>query len=94
MIRLALPDDTSRDAVDDAALATGLALINILPRTDTYPAQVIYFTPDRRALIHFVDAGPGGMALVVRAEEDAGAEERWADALRGAMAVPPPVEDA
>jgi hypothetical protein len=81
MIRLSLPDDTSRDAVDDMAADAGLFLVNILPRTDAYPAQVIYLTPDRRALVHFVDAGPGARAFVVRAHDDAAAEERWAARL-------------
>ena len=85
MIRLLLADDTPRDAVDDAASRTGLFLVNILPRTDAYPAQTVYFTPDRRALVYFVDAGPGARALLVRTEGDPAAEERWAAALRGAL---------
>jgi len=86
VIRIPLPDDTSRDAVDDAALAAGLALLNVLPRTDTYPAQLVYVTSDRRALVHFVDAGAGALAWVVRAEGDPAVEERWAGVLRAAMA--------
>jgi hypothetical protein len=85
MIRLFLPDDASRDAVEDVACAAGLHLVNILPRTEAYPAQMMYLCPDRRAYVHFVDAGPGARALVVRAEGDPDAEERWADALRRAM---------
>ncbi len=88
MIRIALPDDTSRDAEDDAALAAGLALLNVLPRTDTYPAQRVYVTSDQRALVHFVSAGAGAVAWIVRAEGDPGVEERWAGVLRAAMADP------
>jgi hypothetical protein len=85
VIQVSLPGDTSRDAVDDAALAVGLVLLNILPRTDTYPAQLVYVTPDRRASVHFVDAGAGAVAWVVRAEGYPAIEERWAGALRVAM---------
>jgi hypothetical protein len=87
MIRIPLPDGTSRDAVDDIALAAGLALLNILPRTETLPAQLVYVTSDYRALVHLVDAGP--LAWVVRAQGDPGSatgvEERWAGALRAVM---------
>ena len=86
MIRLVLPDTTPRDALDDAAHALGLLLLNIVPRADTYPAQVIYLTPDRRAAVHLVDEGRGGaLCWVVRAEGDGaeGVEARWAEALRG-----------
>jgi hypothetical protein len=88
MIRISLPDDTSRDAVDDAALAACLALLNITPRTDRFPAQRVYVTSDHRALVHFIDDA-GTVAWVVRAQGDAasatGVEERWAGVLRAAM---------
>jgi len=86
MIRIVLPDATPRDALDDAAAALGLLLLNIIPRTETYPAQVIYLTPDRRAAVHLVDEGSGGaLCWLVRAEGEGAelAEARWADALRG-----------
>jgi hypothetical protein len=86
VISIALPDDTSRDAEDDAALAAGLALLNVLPRTEAYPAQRVYVTPDHLALAHFVNAGAGAVAWVVRAEGDPAVEERWAGVLRAAMA--------
>src|SRR5262249_40896436 len=57
MVRIVLPDATSRDAIDDLAAALGFLLINIVPRTEAYPAQVIYLTPDRRAMVHLVDEG-------------------------------------
>lgn len=89
MIRLVLPDTTPRDALDDAAAALGLLLLNIVPRADSYPAQVIYLTPDRRAVVHLVDEGRGGaLCWVVRAEGEGAeaVEARWAEALRGRLA--------
>lgn len=89
MIRLVLPDAAPRDALDDCAAAAGLLLINIVPRAEAYPAQVLYLTPDRRAIVHLVDEGAGGaLAWVVRAEGEGSeaVEQRWADALREAMA--------
>jgi hypothetical protein len=85
MTRLSLSDDTPRDAVDDAVSSMGLFLVNILPRTDAYPAQAVYLTPDRRALVYYIDAGPGARALLVHTVVDLAAEERWAAALRGAL---------
>lgn len=89
MVRLPLPDGTSRDAIDDAAHAAGLLLLNILPRTESYPAQLVYVTPDRRALVHFVDAGPGAVGWVVRADGDPSTEARWAEVLRAASSDAP-----
>ncbi len=87
MIRIGLPAATPRDAVDDTAASLGFLLVNIVPRTDTYPAQVIYLTPDRQALVHLVDEGAkGSLSWVVRAEGGEGIEERWASALRGGAA--------
>jgi hypothetical protein len=86
MVRIPLDEGTSRDQVDDLAIEVGLALVNIVPRTETHPAQIIYATPDRRALVHLVDAGAEGLSWVVRAEGDGALEERWAGALRAAMA--------
>jgi hypothetical protein len=87
LIRIPLPDDTSRDAVDDIALAAGLALLNILPRADTFPAQRVYATSDHRALVHLIEDGT--LSWVVRAQGNAGSamdvEERWAGVLRAAM---------
>jgi len=84
MIRLILPDSTPRDALDDAAAALGLLLVNIVPRTDAHPAQIVYVTPDRAAAVHLVDEGGGGaLCWVVRGEGEAAAavEARWAEAL-------------
>jgi hypothetical protein len=86
MVRILLDEGTSRDQVDDLALAVGLALVNVVPRTEAHPAQLVYATPDRRAQVHLVDAGDGGLSWVVRAEGDGAVEERWAGALRAAMA--------
>jgi hypothetical protein len=74
----------SRDVADDAAAALGLFLVNIVPGTETYPAQAIYVTPDRGAQIHLVDAA-GALSWVVRAGGDATVEARWSEALRAAM---------
>jgi hypothetical protein len=85
MVRIVLPDATPRDTIDDTAAALGLLLLNILPRTAEYPAQLIYLTPDRQALVHLVDEGAGGaLAWMIRAEAGADVEARWAEALRGA----------
>ncbi|MFT3772827.1 MAG: hypothetical protein QM820_46155 [Minicystis sp.] len=88
MVRIVLPDATSRDTLDDVAAALGLLLVNILPAAETYPAQIIYVTPDRRAAVHLVDEGRGGaLCWAVRGEGD-GAEEaeaRWAEAIRAEL---------
>lgn len=89
MMRLVLPDATPRDDLDDIAAELGLLLINIVPRADTHPAQVIYVTPDRQAAVHLVDEGGAGSLCWVVRGEGASAEEveaRWAEALRGARA--------
>jgi hypothetical protein len=84
MLRIVLPDATSRDDLDDTAASLGFLLVNIVPRTESYPAQVIYLTPDRQALVHLVDAGEQEpLSWVVRAEGGEGIEQRWASALRG-----------
>lgn len=90
MMRIVLPDATPRDALDDAAAELGLLLINIVPKAETFPAQVIYMTPDRRALVHLVDEGASGaLAWVVRAEGQDGAEieARWGASLTQAAGV-------
>ena len=84
MMRIVQKDTTPRDAIDDAAHALGLLLVNIIPKTEAYPAQVIYITPDRQASVHLVDEGQGGaLAWIVKAEgDDAEAiEARWAASL-------------
>jgi hypothetical protein len=75
MIRLALPDTATRDALDDLAVACGLLLVNIVPAGEAHPAQLIYVTPDRRTQIHLIEGvgyvlqGPGevGWEKVLRA---------------------------
>jgi hypothetical protein len=97
MVRLDLPDATPRDAIDDAAAALGLLLVNIVPKTDTFPAQVIYLTPDLTALVHLVDEGAGGaLCYVVRGEGEGAetAEATWSAALGGRFPAPAPVEEA
>jgi hypothetical protein len=84
MMRIVLHDTTPRDALDDAAHALGLLLVNIVPKADAYPAQLIYVTPDREASVHLVDEGEGGaLAWIVKAEGDEAAaiEARWAASL-------------
>lgn len=89
MKRIVLHDTTPRDAIDDAATALGLLLVNIVPKAETYPAQVIYVTPDRRAAVHLVDEGAGGaLCWIVKAEGDdaAAIEARWAASLEKPIA--------
>ena len=89
MIRLVLPDATSRDALDDAAAALGLLLVNIVPRSETFPAQHVYVTPDRAAAVHLVDPGSSGpLCWVIRGEGEAASavEARWAEALGAQIA--------
>jgi hypothetical protein len=81
----------SRDALDDVAAAVGLLLVNLVPAGAGYPAQTIYLTPDRRALVHLVDEGPGGgLCWAVRGEGEGAdaAEAHWAGALRAALEAP------
>jgi hypothetical protein len=76
MIRVVPRDSVSRDDIDDAAFALGFLLVNIVPRSELHPAQVVYVTPDRRGSVHLVE--DGGLSFVVQGDD----EERWAAALR------------
>jgi hypothetical protein len=86
MVRIVLPDATPRDTLDDAAADLGLALVNIVSKTEAHPAQLIYVTPDRRAQVHLVDEGAGG-ALCYVVQGDEVEEARWSGALRARFEV-------
>jgi hypothetical protein len=81
VIRLPLAEGTTRDAVDDLAFAVGLRLVNIVPRTEAFPAQLVYVTPDGAVGAHLVDH-EGALTWILRGEE--AAEQRWAEAIRAA----------
>jgi hypothetical protein len=81
VIRLPLAEGTTRDDVDDLASALGLRLVNIVPRTDAFPAQLVYVTNDGATAAHLVDH-EGALTWILRGEESD--EARWAEALRQA----------
>lgn len=60
--RLLLDREVSRDDVDDAVVALGLKLINVVPESSTHPNQLIYATPDRRGMVHLIQDGHIGVA--------------------------------
>ena len=55
MLRIALREDTTRDAIDDATGEAGFLLVNILPPSATHPAQIIYTTRDRQTFLHLIE---------------------------------------
>jgi len=67
MLRIALREDTTRDAIDDATHEAGFLLVNILPPSATHPAQIIYTTRDRLTFLHLIeDARLGALYFVVQ----------------------------
>lgn len=81
MIRLPMAEGTTRDEVDDLAVAAGLRLVNIVPRTEAFPAQLVYVTEDGAVAAHLVDH-EGSLTWVLRGDD--AAEARWAEAIRRA----------
>ena len=67
MLRIALREDTTRDAIDDATCEAGYLLVNILPPSPTHPAQIIYTTRDRQTFLHLIeDARLGALYFVIQ----------------------------
>ena len=64
MIRLVLAPSVTVDDLDDVVFGLGLVMMNILPAGDAHPAQTIYRTPDRQALVHVIN-DPRAAALLV-----------------------------
>lgn len=65
MIRLVLAESVTVDDLDDLALGVGLLMMNILPAGDAHPAQTIYRTRDRQALVHVIDDARAASLLVI-----------------------------
>ncbi len=65
MIRLVLAESVTVDDLDDLALKVGLVLMNIVPAGDNHPAQTIYRTRDRQALVHVIDDARAASLIVV-----------------------------
>ena len=71
-----LGDAVPDDAVWDACAEIGVRLSNVVHRTSAHPAQSIFVTRDRQTMLHLVDDGAGGRAVIFRgqrAEETAAA---------------------
>lgn len=84
MIRLVLAESVTVDELDDRARSLGLLLMNILPAGDTHPAQTIYRTGDRQALVHVIDDARAPSLLVVVQGPD---EAETAARIRAGIAV-------
>jgi hypothetical protein len=65
MIRLVLAERVTSDDLDDLAVQAGFLLLNLVPAADTHPAQAIYRTRDRRALVHVIDDARAASLIVV-----------------------------
>ncbi len=65
MIRLVLAESVTVDELDDLALGVGLVMMNIVPAADNHPAQTIYRTRDRQALVHVIDDARAASLLVI-----------------------------
>lgn len=84
MIRLVLAERVTSDDLDDLAVRAGFLLLNLIPAADTYPAQAIYRTRDRRALVHVIDDARAASLIVV---VQGPAEAEVVATVRGAVAV-------
>ena len=87
MIHVTLAETVTRDDLDDAAVSAGWLLLNIVPKTAAFPAQVIWATADRRTMIHIIDdPSLASIAVVLQGagEEAAAAVIREKLATRGA----------
>jgi hypothetical protein len=81
--QVALENSVTRDQIDDVLADLGCALVNVVPRSDEHPAQIILVTADRCHLVYVIDdARVAPRAIVIHGEL---AEER-ADAIRRAFA--------
>jgi hypothetical protein len=65
MIRLVLAERVTSDDLDDLAARAGFLLLNLVPAADTHPAQAIYRTRDRQALVHVIDDARAASLIVV-----------------------------
>ena len=72
MIRLVLAESVTVDDLDDLALRVGLVLMNLIPAGDAHPAQTIYRTGDRQALVHVInDPRAASLIVVVQGPDEA-----------------------
>jgi hypothetical protein len=72
MIRLVLDGGVTVDDLDDLAVRVDLVMMNIIPASDAHPAQTIYRTADRQALVHVInDARAASLLVVVQGPDEA-----------------------
>ena len=50
-----LPNGVGSDAIDDAARAMGLRIVNVVPKSDGVPPQVLFARVDGEGHVAFVD---------------------------------------
>jgi hypothetical protein len=82
MARRVLREGVGRDAVDEAVLARGLALVNVLPEGPGRPSQAIYATPGGGTFVHLVEDLRLGVAyLSITGDAAAALDARLAMAL-------------
>lgn len=65
MIRLVLAERVTSDDLDDLVYQAGFLLLNRAPATATHPAQAIYRTRDRQALVHVIDDARSAALVVI-----------------------------
>ena len=99
MERIVLRDGVSLDDVDDARLARGWRVANLVTARPGVPAQQLLLTRDRRHLMHVVDDAQLGVRYlvvsgpepsVVRREIEAALPTVDEESLRGALAAGEP----
>ncbi|MBK8253636.1 MAG: hypothetical protein IPK82_13335 [Polyangiaceae bacterium] len=79
-----LGEAVSRDVVEAACADLGLRLSNVVPKTETHPAQWIFVTRDKVTMVHLMEDPGFGKALVVRGER----ESELSQALLAELGVP------
>lgn len=85
MTRVELPAGFSLDQLDDLVVAQGLQLLDLLPASDTHPAQQIYIDPEARTFLHLVEEPASGrLCFLLQGPSEAALGARidaWIDAL-------------
>jgi len=92
--RIALGEETSRDAIDAAMEANGWRLCNVFVASEKHPFQILFTDAGREGTLHFVDDARLDAAYCL-ASSDALAEQVRAslaaytdDAIRGLAGTP------
>lgn len=65
-----LGEAVSRDVVEAACADLGLRLSNVVPKTESHPAQWIFVTRDKTTMVHLMEDPSFGKAFVVRGERE------------------------